>query len=482
MKLLTLLRALRPEEHKELDKFLQSPFFKASPSHLLFFRHLCKYHPGFDLGKAELVAAYRRCFGQKEYTDSRLYNLMSALAHNVEDFMVVKETLGDKGDDAAFGRRAQLVRALGRRDAGEHFQAEAQKLVEETNAVPVKDAGEYLALQQVHHQLYYNYNTPTAPGAPSLLAADACLDRFYCLDKLRYMAQMKALERLFNVRYEFPMLEAVLEMTRVPAMEESDPLLAIYGQLVGLLFREGNESGFRELQKLYLEKYPMLPTYEQPILLRQLINYGVFLTEHQARVEPELLQLYKKAIAAGVLLFDNGRLTEISFANIVSVAAICRDFGWAEDFIAQFSPHLEDGANNPVVGLSRTALMYYQGDLDAAQDLLVAAKLFSQHPYDIRSRGLLLKIAFDRYVLYGQDYDFLTGHLKAYEKYVGNQPLSEYKIQAQLNHIRFVRKMAALKFKHVQVPPGEKEKLREKLKALSPVVSMGWMEERIGML
>ena len=63
MKLSSLLQALHPDEYKDFEKFLQSPFFKASEQYLKYFKCLCKYYPGFELEKADLQAAYKRCFG-----------------------------------------------------------------------------------------------------------------------------------------------------------------------------------------------------------------------------------------------------------------------------------------------------------------------------------------------------------------------------------------------------------------------------------
>ncbi|MCC6723993.1 MAG: hypothetical protein IT258_05745, partial [Saprospiraceae bacterium] len=153
MKLLSLLRALQPDERKEFEKFLASPFFKAGEQQQMFFKFLCKHHSGFDLGKAELEAAYRRCFGKDSYADNKLYNLMSSMAKQVEDFMAIKFVLNDREGHL---RDTLLVRALGQRKAGSYYRTEAQRLADAVEKQAVKNLDDYLLLEQLYSNAYFN--------------------------------------------------------------------------------------------------------------------------------------------------------------------------------------------------------------------------------------------------------------------------------------------------------------------------------------
>lgn len=84
---------------------------------------------------------------------------------------------------------------------------------------------------------------------------------------------------------------------------------------------------------------------------------------------------------------------------------------------------------------------------------------------------------FDRYLKEGKDYEFLVAHLTAFEKFVNGKPLAEEKNNTQLNCIRSVRKMIAVKFEKPVVPEIEKVKLRSKLEGLQPIVSKKWLFE-----
>ncbi len=481
MKLLTLLHGLEAEEHREFEKFLQSPFFRKSPTHLAFFKYLCKHHPAFVMERADWETAYKRCFGKQSFSDQKLYNLLSALSHSVEDFMTVKMALTENGSHDSHHRRELLVKALGMRNMGEHFRSEIRHLMDETAARPVKEAKDYLSLQQLHEQFFFHADTPKyTPDAPDLRSAMDNLDHYYWLQKLRYLAEVKTRERIFGSTGDFPPAAEALEKTADPALQESHPLIAIYHRLVRLYCEGVNETGFRALKALFLEKFELLPPGEQRTLLQHLINCGIYLSGQDFPVEAESLELYKKAIEAGMLLTD-GRLTDTAFTNVVATAAICGEYQWARTFIGEFSPYLEDDIQPFAISLTASCLHYYQGELDKAQTFLTAG-LFSTPTYGIRARGLLLKIAFDRFVMKGKDYDFLVSHLKAFEKYVKNRQWSEAKKLAWSNYIGFVRKMAALKFARVNVSQQEKQALHSKLERLQSMDSRRWIVEKINSL
>ncbi|MCC6725847.1 MAG: hypothetical protein IT258_15160 [Saprospiraceae bacterium] len=475
MKLPTLLKSLHEGEHKEFEKFLQSPFFKASGQYLAYFKYLCKHHKGFELGKAELEAAYRRCFGKEALTEAKLYSLMSGLARQVEQYLAVSTMMESEGGHL---QQLLLVRALGQRNMGAYFRAEAQRLVVAVEAQPVKDKDGHLLLEQLHHEVYFNPDTPKYnTNSPALPLAMGQLDLYYCIAKLRYAAEMKARERLLQVKYEIPMLDAVLDMTAAPELVEVQPLAAIYHQLVQIYLGGVGEQEFKALRLLFAEKFHLLRKEDQHSLLLHLINCGSSLMAQDCELHEEILSLYKMAIDADMLL-DGKRVTHGSFTNIVTFAALCKEYEWAEGFMKQFSPFLDDTLLPPTLSLSKSIIYHAKGLLDKAQSCL-EQEVFMITAFDMVARGLLMKILFERYVKEENDYEFLVGHLKSYEKYVGIKSLTNEKKTAYLNTIRFVKRMTTIKSNKKNVPEHDKEILRRKLCQLSPTMSKKWLREVI---
>jgi hypothetical protein len=478
MKLPTLLKSLQPEEYKDFEKFLQSPFFKASEQYLKFFRVLCASHPQFDLNKTDLEQAYRRCFGAQALNDSKLYNLISGLGKQIEQFLVVQSVLNPGHKPGHSMYEQLLVKALGARNMGAYFRAQAQRFIEEVDGLQSKTVDEYLALSQMHLQVYYNPDTPKfQEDPPHLQLAVSHLDLYYCLSKLRFAAEMKARERILNVSYPMPLLEAVLEYSANPALLQENPLLEVYHQLVSLYQAGIDEQGFRLLKQLFLDEFPLMPKMDQRLLLRHLINCGVILLTRDSAVESDMLTLYKRAIDADMLL-DGQRITHLSFINISNLAVLCKEYDWWQGFVDRYAPFLEDNKRQPTLDLAFAGLYYQQGLLDNAQTRLTP-EIFSMSSLDIHARGLLIKIVFDRFVQSGNDYEFLLTQLSAFEKFVQGKQLTPEKKDAQLNWAKFVRRIATTKFEQVKMSEPKKASFRQKLHQLQPIISKNWLLERI---
>ncbi len=480
MKLPTLLKSLHPEEYKEFEKFLQSPFFKSSEQYLKYFRCLCKYYPGLELEKADLQAAYKRCFGADSLNDTKLYNLMSGLGKQVEQFLVVRMVIHPEAAPVPLFDQL-LVKALGQRNMGAHFRKEAQNLIQDLSALPEKGAADYLLLKEISHEIYFNPDTPKGPEhAPHLHLAAEYLDLYYYTTKLQYAAEVKGREWMYGLQYEIPLLEAVLAQSASPEMLSAHPLLEIYHPLIRIYLNGVGESSFRELLDIFIRHYYGLKKQDQRTLLPHLIRLGSTLLKQDIPVEPALLSLYKLAMEANTILAGN-RITHASFMSIFNLACRCGELDWAKAFIQQYANYLSDEFKEPSLALANAFLYYNQGMLDEAQDCLKPIA-FQVDKFEIMARMLLLRIAFDRYVLQGKDYEFLMSQITAFEKFVRSRSLSpEYKAP-DLNWVKFVRKMAALKLEFIKVPTANKEQLRKRLKDIKPLSIKQWLEKRIDAL
>ncbi|MFN0214594.1 MAG: hypothetical protein ACKVT2_10100 [Saprospiraceae bacterium] len=475
MKLPLLLRALHPDEYKDFEKFLQSPFFKASEQYLKYFRCLCKYHPSFEVEKAELQAVYKRCFGPDSLNDTKLYNLMSGLGKQIEQFLVVQLILHNSEQEAPLFQPL-LVRSLDERNTGAYFRKEAQTLIDEITASPRKGANHYLSLSLLNHEVYFNPDTPKSEDHPPYLRqASEQLDLYYYISKLRYSAEMKGREQLYSYSYEWPLLEAILDESSKHLGKH--PLLDLYHALVRLYWEGPNGQGFNSLTSEFTQKFYILSKPDQDALLRHLINIGIPLVSKGSPIESELLKLYKLSIESDGLLAGN-RITYSSFLNIYNLACLCNETAWAEHFLEQFAPYLEESKQQPTIHLARAGLFYQQGLLDKAQ-LQLIPEIFQTPLLDLLGRAILIRIAYDRFILDPEQYNFLLAQITSYEKYVANQALSTEKRKAELNWTKFVRKLTSVKSAGKKVSESKKVELLMTAESMQPLVYRKWVKDRI---
>ena len=86
------------------------------------------------------------------------------------------------------------------------------------------------------------------------------------------------------------------------------------------------------------------------------------------------------------------------------------------------------------------ALLFFNNDmLDEAQDCLKPI-VFQAVQFEISSRNLLIRIAFDRYILQGKDYEFLQSQITAFEKFVRSRSFSPGYKAPDLNWVKLIRR------------------------------------------
>lgn len=478
MKLKILLTALRKEEHKEVEKFLQSPFFKESEQFLLFFKRLCMHFPDFEVDMDEMRRVYQGCFGKEGFSEGKLYNLMSGVSRQLELYFVVKQALGNRKELGHFGKFL-LVQALGQRGAGAYFRSEADQFIEEIVASSEVSVEDLRYMAEINSMIYFHPGTTKyLPHSQNLEQAIHAYDQHHSIIKLRLAAEALYRKLIFNSDFELPLLDELLaEMEK----KEQIPLIALYLKLVAFYKSGIDKDGFGYLKDDLALHFSVISKDDKRFLIQHLINIGVLLTSQDVEVQVEMLELYKMILETGLLL-EGDNISSTAFVNIATLAALTGDFDWGWNFVNDFRKFLDANIQPTAVKLASANLYYMQGKLDEAQSCLTAETYYLLPGFDIVTRGLLLKIIFDRYIKEGKDYEFLTSHISAYERFVGIKQLSEEKKQAQLNYIKFVKKMTASKFEAVYVPEDKKKELGTLLQKITPIVSKKWLESRIGML
>lgn len=479
MKLITLLKSLRPHEHREFEKFLQSPFFKASEMYLQFFREIRKRSSTFNLDKDDLHAAYRRCFGKTSLNDTKWYNLASGLSKQIEQFLVV-QLVSESEDDhvnALFDRL--LVRAMGNRNMGAHFRSEATRVIDKTLSRTEIETDDYLALHYLHKQVYFNPDTHRFnPQSANLQTAGDYLDQYYCIEKLRYAIEMKARESIFGVQYEQPLLDAVLDYSVSNPATRQCPIWHMYTNLLLYYRQAGGEDAYKQLTEQFENQFDHFSKSDQAVICRHLINIGIGLAALNAEIEKELLRLYKRLIESNALIDDN-RITHLSFINISNLAAVCHEFVWGRQFIADFEPYLEAGKRKPTIDLALAGICYYEGSLDEAWEYL-SPETADTPPFDLLHHGLALKITFDQYWLKGNDYQYLVTQMETFSRFIRNKKLTKAKKSAYLNWINFVRKMTAVRFSQAHpISNTVRARLLNKLHEIKPMVSKNWTAAKL---
>ncbi|MEZ4895181.1 MAG: hypothetical protein R2778_19470, partial [Saprospiraceae bacterium] len=418
------------------------------------------------------------------FSKTKLHNLHSGLGKQIELFLSIQIFL-KQGEEGEISPQEQfLITALGKRHAHQQFIKRTDHAIAQIEGKADKSVEDLLKLHHLHQQVYYNPDTKKIDLSESHLPeAVKNLDLYYLISKLRYIAEMKTREKIMSIQYNYSQVDKVLSLTLKSGLLKECPLLEIYYKLVCIYMTEASEQNFHSLISDFKTHFSILPKMDQILLSRLLINIGISLLARDCAVEPELFGIYKLTIEKNILLSEF-RLTHTGFINIVNLASICNEFEWTKNFIKEYAPQLEESKQKASIDLGYALVHYYDGHLDEAQNFLNSAELYGIPMFDMIGKKVLIQTALDRLLLERKDYfDFLSDKLASYEKFIRrHKQLTKEKKEAQLNWVKFIRKIASVKHANIKVPESKKEQLRNKLKPIYPVLSKRWLESRIELL
>ncbi len=521
--LFTLLASLTKDEFKRFGKFLMSPYFTNSSGVRVFYGFLKKHHPVFDEKKVQLEAAYERLFAdrlkinepidredrlelKRKMLNEKLDHLLSDMFRLLKTFMVVEEAMfnpsSNRKKEKSMATSLQLqarqsngisigeellVKSLGRHDAYELYLKYSQDLVKKTEALTVKNTDDYWLLTQLNHWQYYHPDTNKYQNKlHGISEAMRRLDQCYLLSKLRYIAELLARAQIQQTEVHIVLLDEVIDSAKklVSAHCKNGPelenhsLVAVYLGLVQLYLEKKDESDYNWAGDLFMQSAADLPLQEQRLLFAHFANIGgrQFSLENRP-VGSKLLELNRWALNQGILVV-NQRMTEATYLNISALAAEQEEYEWAEDFIQIWKPFLDE---NQAVDAEKAAighLLFTKGEFDKSHERIknIAS---NKPPYSFSTRGLLLKIFFEKFLKDRGQYEHFSSHVAAFDKFISGQSIGKIKQEAWLNFVRFTRSLASIRLKEGRVAKQKKSKLKDELKAMKFVFSKKWLFQKI---
>lgn len=86
-----ILRAFNPQEIKEFEKFIQSPYFNKNKTLTLLFQLLKKEYPEFTGAGVERERLFFKLYQSREFDESKLQYAFSDLSKLLEKYIMLKE-------------------------------------------------------------------------------------------------------------------------------------------------------------------------------------------------------------------------------------------------------------------------------------------------------------------------------------------------------------------------------------------------------
>jgi tetratricopeptide (TPR) repeat protein len=299
--------------------------------------------------------------------------------------------------------------------------------------------------------------------------ADA-LEKWFLEERLRVSNAMLAHHRVYQkITYDHGFLEKAIAYMEDRKMLD-DPSLAVYYYAYQAFKRPTEEYYFNNLEHLIHHEMGKFQHSEVRALYLAALNYCVpKINQGRHDFYQKAFDLYKKGIETGILI-ENGVLSRYTFLNAVSSALKTQEFDWAEKFIEQFQPFLEEKQRQGSVNFSLSRLYFERGDYDKAQQFLMQFE-YDDMLQNIVAKTMLLKIYFER-----DDFDAFESLLESMRTYLQRkEALDPARKLAYKNMISMMKKL----LHHDIFSKVQREKFSETIVKTHPLAEREWLLEQI---
>lgn len=474
-KLVQLIKTLSAKELKELKDWLESPWCKTNKYHLPFYELLYQAAPKFEAVSLLKTSIFKQLYEGKNYNNAIFNNLILSLTKEVQRYLAFLFSHQSKEEQPQFLRKYLLER-----NAIALYETETQTQIKKLKKQPAKSAKDYLLLNRLHQELYFQPSSKFRykNEAPHLVVANDYLDAFYLLEKYKYLHESKARTKILKTEGNGILKE------NLPLLEDLQNHLAL--DAVPLyIFRlqnkqEVNLKDYTHFKELYLKAFPKLPYTLQQSFLVFCINDAIYLdVVGYPNAMEELFNWYKVGLS-NHLLVEHGTINKGTFNNIILTACHVEQDAFLKEFIENYWTKLPAIIRKEAYQWSQAQLALVLGAYE--QVIAQFGKWLPKDKlYAIQSKITLLKANFKLVLLKEDVLQTFVAHCQAFEKYMQRNTLfAPEKTTAYVKYIQYVRKMAVMSYALKRKQQWKKLELAIEQEPL--LIGKSWLKKELNQL
>jgi hypothetical protein len=462
-----LYRILSEAEKRDLNRYLDSPYFNRDKNLVTLHRFITSQQPiEVNYNKK---AAWKFIFGKTTYNEKKLAYMVSDLLATIEQFIYLQYALAQKPHyihalDEYFTLRgateskATLAKKITATKAAQnpvigpshfleqHFKSE---LLEELHTGSLKEYTRYVAA-----------NRKDQPGY---------LDTYYVIEKLRQLCLVANDNNVFGTAtkcfFENEIITLAAEKLASNAFVQA--YVAVYR-----LLTQKSESQYFKLKKIIATHGYDFEDTNLAELFAYARNFCI------ARVNAghsgfftELFELYEQGLQKRVLLL-NGEINERNYKNIVTTALRIKKYDWTLTFLNEYKLQLNKTVRENAYSYNLANYYFNTGEFAKALRYLQKVQL-SDLFYGLDARALMAKCYYEL-----DEREAFLNHYHSFRIFIlRRKNVSEQHRKNYSNFLRLAKKLINLR-------PRDKKAIAAiatEIKNAKALADKGWLEEKLGL-
>ncbi|MCC6724579.1 MAG: hypothetical protein IT258_08710 [Saprospiraceae bacterium] len=458
--LIHILRVLDKKEVKELRKWVSSPAHNLRQDVVDLFEYLVAGQHLHSENHLEKERAFQAIYPKKTFNDAEMRQVMHFLLKAVENFLVYNELLKDE-----VRTQTMLAKVYRKRQLPKQFQKAIETGREIQQTQPYRNhqyfENEYfLQFEQYTYLSGLGRNTPL-----NLQEVSDANDVAFLANKLQLSCIMLSHQAVFKTTYRLQMLDELLTYLESHQHLMKIAAIAIYYHQFKAMKNPSDESHYGLLKREIFDNGHLFPNEEMRVIYLLTINYCIGrINAGASNFVRESFDLYKQGLEKKIFL-ENGVLSRFTFNNAVTSGLNLKEFDWVENFIKNYSSHLDEKYQESFVHFNLARLFFEKKSYDKAM------KLFAQSDYDdflmtLNARTMLLKMYYEL-----DEFNALDSLLGSMNTYLQRKKVMGYHKDNYKNIIQYTKKL--LKLTHYDKT--QIQKLKQEIETTNPLTERKWL-------
>lgn len=459
-KFIRLHQMLNPSEHRLLKKWVRSPIHNQREDVVQLFDFI---YSRAALTKITLQKerAFSYLFPKEKYDMYKINHVISYAYKVLEEFIEYLETVSlDKN------RQKNKIKAYSKRNviisARKVLQKSKQKLLQDKH----RSSAFYLHAYELEVHQFELEGTNNRVQKNNLPTLFSNLSNFFIITTLRYAYIAASHSNVYKVAYEIPMLTAVLEQAK---REDKTPIIQLYYFAYMALSHLNEETYYVSLKEHWEQHKTLLERKERQEILLIIINYSIK-QAHSGNLPyiKEAFLWYKVGLTTG-LLFNEKKLSQFAYKNIVALGLKLKAFDWIKSFIEKYTSYLSTDLQATYKGYVLAKYFFEKEEYNNSLEYLTKVE-FDDLFMNIDAKMMLLKIYYNNKSL-----DALEALIQSFKMFLQRKEIMSYHKNNYLNILALVKKL-------ILVPnfdKSAKEKLYHEIESTEPLTEKQWLLDQL---
>lgn len=476
-----LLKTFSPEDRKQFEKFVQSPYFNKGRNYIQLLKIIYKFAPEFDSDKFTKNHLYEMLYPGKVYKESVMKSMLSRLDDIAEEFIF--QTAIGKNDIML--RERFLLNEYSKRG----LKKRAEKVIKEANKYTEnKKTGllDFIVMKDYTNEVvnhYYNFNERSRQTdslfVHQLYNVYSFLTEFLINNGGIY-AQRNFWNKEINRKEIFEVFdsfdfETILSRIRKTDKNKFTVLNIFYLLMMSFRYPEEDRYYF-ELKKYFFKEINIFDLDFKKFFLNALtVICSAKSVAGKAEFRKEAVSIRKKIYDESLNIFsENHYLKNSDFRTAFIEALNVNERNWAEEFSEKYISKLQPEFRDDIKNYCKARLSYDKGNFNDA--LMYANRVnINQITFKLDLKNLVSKIYYDT-----GSTENLISLLNTYYQLINNSKSQHQDfLRRNLNFVKYLRQLLNI---NLNKPDFADLKILYDAIENENVSSKSWLLEKIKML